>query len=169
MALSSKRVPLIPIFYFVKNQSSASLFLLSAKSHTRLSCSFASALTTLRCRYQLFAVIGACSLCSHKGEQTKSLRPPFSKWRHTVICVAASCSDFVWPLSSIHAWGFQRQSLKSLSAESEISYMKRSFEGLGELFSRRKATLNCMQNDIYPHKICRWHILWSIFLKPQKV
>ena len=56
MALSSKRVPLIPIFYSVKNQSSAPLFLLSAKSHARLSCSLINALTTLSFRYQLFAI-----------------------------------------------------------------------------------------------------------------
>ena len=31
-------------------------FLLSAKSHARLACSVASALTTAHCRYQLFAV-----------------------------------------------------------------------------------------------------------------
>ena len=40
-----------------------------AKSITPFSCSLINALTQLRCRYQLFAVIGACSLCSHKGEQ----------------------------------------------------------------------------------------------------
>lgn len=39
----------------VNNQSPASLFLLSAKSHARLACSVASALPTAHCRYQLFA------------------------------------------------------------------------------------------------------------------
>ena len=39
-----------------ENQSPASLFLLSAKSHARLACSVVSALTTAHYRYQLFAV-----------------------------------------------------------------------------------------------------------------
>ena len=38
----------------VNNQSPASLFLLSAKSHARLACSVASALATARGRYHLF-------------------------------------------------------------------------------------------------------------------
>ena len=97
-SLSSKRVPLIPIFYSVKNQSSAPLFLLSAKSITPFSCSFVNALASLNCRYQLFAVKGACSQCLHNGERTKSFGQAFSK-----------------------ACGFLRQSLKSPSAEGEIS------------------------------------------------
>ena len=70
------------------------------------------------------------------GNKTGSFRPPFSK-----------------------GGGFLRQSLKPLSADSGTLLTKRSFEGLGELFSRRKVPLNCMQNAIYLHKICRWHIL----------
>ena len=45
------------LFCFAKNQSTVPLFFLSAKSHARLSCSLINALTTLSCRYQLFAVI----------------------------------------------------------------------------------------------------------------
>ena len=45
------------LFCFAKNQSPVPLFFLSAKSHARLSCSFVNALTTLSCRYQLFAAI----------------------------------------------------------------------------------------------------------------
>ena len=46
-------------------KSTVPLFFLFAKSHARLSCSLINALTTLSCRYQLFAVLGACSHCSH--------------------------------------------------------------------------------------------------------
>ena len=46
-----------------ENQSPASLFLLSAKSHARLACSVASALTTARCRYQLFAGFSLSGNC----------------------------------------------------------------------------------------------------------
>ena len=115
------------LFCFAKNQSTVPLFFLSAKSHARLSCSLINALTTLRCRYQLFAVIGACSLCSHKGEQTKSFRPPFSKGGRD-----------------------SGQSPEPLSADSGTLLTKRSFEGLGELFSRRKVPLNCINNAIVP-------------------
>ena len=45
------------LFCYAKNQSTVPLFFLSAKSHARLSCSLINALTTLSCRYQLFAVI----------------------------------------------------------------------------------------------------------------
>ena len=130
------------LFCFAKNQSTVPLFFLSAKSHARLSCSLINALTTLSCRYQLFAVIASFQYVrrNRMGRiltkvlecETKSFRPPFSK-----------------------ACGFLRQSLKPLSADSGTLLTKRSFEGLGELFSRRKVPLNCMQNAIYPHKIGR--------------
>ena len=50
------KLRLFRFFYFIKNQSPASLFLLSAKSHARFTYSVVNALATVRCRYQLFAV-----------------------------------------------------------------------------------------------------------------
>ena len=75
----------------------------------------------------------------------------------------------MWPLSSILAWGFQRQSLKPLSADSGTLLTKRSFEGLGELFSRRKVPLNCIHSAIVPPQIFRWNICGSSITIPQKV
>ena len=44
------------LLFFCKNQSALTpLLLLSAKSHAQLTCSVASALAAVRCRYQLFA------------------------------------------------------------------------------------------------------------------
>ena len=42
------------------------------------------------------------------------------------------------------------QSPEPLSADSGTLLTKRSFEGLGELFSRRKVPLNCINNAIVP-------------------
>ena len=69
-------------------------------------------------------------------EQNESFRPPFSK-----------------------GGSFQRRRLWLLSAESEISQTKRSFEGLKGNFSHEeKFPFKCMQTTIYSLETCRWHI-----------
>ena len=67
------------LFCFAKNQSTVPLFFLSAKSHARLSCSLINALTTLSCRYQLFAVLGACSRCLLNGRAKQKFRSSLFK------------------------------------------------------------------------------------------
>ena len=123
---------LLRLFCYAKNQSPVPLFFLSAKSHARLSCSLINALTTLSCRYQLFAVLGACSQCSHNGEQTKSFRPPFSKGGRD-----------------------SGQSPEPLSADSGTLLTKRFLKGIRETFSRKKFPFNFARNAFSSPQICR--------------
>ena len=130
----------MPVAYFMKHFSQ------TAKSITRLSCSLINALWALSSRYQLFAVIGACSLCSHKGEQTKSFRPPFSKGGRA-----------------------SGQSPEPLSADSGTLLTKRFLKGIRETFSRKKFPFNFARNAFSSPQIFRWHICGSSILIPQKV
>ena len=81
--------------FFAKNRSALiSLLLLSAKSHARLACSLASALTTARCRYQLFAVPPA-------GGNIHSIISIF--YDYTYISKHPLCDSFCRLLEILHA------------------------------------------------------------------
>ena len=148
------------LFCYAKNQSPVPLFFLSAKSHARLSCSLINALTTLRCRYQLFAVIVSFQyvrrnrmgriLTKVLGVRNQKFSSTFFKrWqliRVVFLVVLRPCKTFGKQLKR-PCFG---QSPEPLSADSGTLLTKRSFEGLGELFSRRKVPLNCINNAIVP-------------------
>ena len=69
---------LLRLIFFAKiSRPPAPLLLLFAKSHARLTCSVASALTTVRCRYQLFA---SCVGVSPPAKTVKT-SPPQAAYR----------------------------------------------------------------------------------------
>ena len=72
------KVRFAPAYFLAKiSRPPAPLLLLFAKSHARLTCSVASALTTVRCRYQLFA---SCVGVSPPAKTVKT-SPPQAAYR----------------------------------------------------------------------------------------
>ena len=73
VSTTSEQSPLCSGLFFAKiSRPPAPLLLLFAKSHARLTCSVVNALTTVRCRYQLFA---SCVGVSPPAKTVKTSSP----------------------------------------------------------------------------------------------
>ena len=78
VSTTSEQSPLCSGLFFAKiSRPPAPLLLLFAKSHARLTCSVVNALTTVRCRYQLFA---SCVGVSPPAKTVKT-SPPQAAYR----------------------------------------------------------------------------------------